>query len=44
MNTYSRKGTESVKTWPFSVCNLLAVAVNVTHTWCVMHPAYGRRG
>lgn len=29
---------------PFSVCNLRAVGVNVTHTWCVMHSAYGRRG
>lgn len=28
----------------FSVCNLLAVGVNVTHTWCIMHLAYGRRG
>lgn len=44
INSYSRKGAASVKTWPFSVCNLLAVGVNVTHTWCVMHLAYGRRG
>lgn len=30
-NIYSRKGAASVKTWPFSVCNLLAVGVNVSH-------------
>lgn len=40
MNTYSRKGSASVKTWPFSVCNLLAVGVNITHRFkCVQHMA-----
>lgn len=42
MNTYSRKGSASVKTWPFSVSNLLAVSVNVAHTWRITPSAYGR--
>lgn len=40
----THKGTERVKTWPFSICNFPAVGVNVAHTWCVIHSAYGRRG
>lgn len=31
-----------MKTWLFSVSNLLAVGVNVTHSQCITRSAYGR--